>query len=71
MAAAIAMAEYLTRTKTPGSIAIYGTPGEDMMPPNAKTVMHEAHTFDAPTSSSVATRRAGRRGRRTALDPAA
>src|SRR3954468_3437377 len=46
MAAAIAMAEYLTRTKAPGSIVVYGTPGEEMMPPNTKTVMHEAHAFD-------------------------
>jgi amidohydrolase len=46
MAAAIAMAEYLARTKAPGSIVVYGTPGEEMMPPNAKTVMHEAHAFD-------------------------
>ena len=46
MAAAIAMAEYLTRTNTPGSVIVYGTPGEEMMPPNAKTVMHEAHAFD-------------------------
>ena len=35
-----------TRTKTPGSVVVYGTPGEEMMPPNAKTVMHEAHAFD-------------------------
>ena len=46
MAAAIAMAEYLTRTNTPGSVIVYGAPGEEMMPPNAKTVMHEAHAFD-------------------------
>ena len=46
MAAAIAMAEYLARTRAPGSIVVYGTPGEEMMPPNAKTVMHEAHAFD-------------------------
>jgi amidohydrolase len=46
MAAAIAMAEYLARTRTPGSIIVYGTPGEEMMPPNAKTVMHEVHAFD-------------------------
>jgi amidohydrolase len=46
LAAAIAMAEYLTRTRTPGSVVVYGTPGEEMMPPNAKTVMHEAHVFD-------------------------
>ena len=24
----------------------FGTPGEEMMPPNAKTVMHQAHVFD-------------------------
>ena len=46
MAAAIAMAEYLDRTKTPGSVVVYGTPGEEMMPPNAKTVMHTSHAFD-------------------------
>ncbi len=46
MAAAIAMAEYLDRTHTPGSVVVYGTPGEEMMPPNAKTVMHESHAFD-------------------------
>jgi amidohydrolase len=46
MAAAIAMAEYLSRTHAPGSVIVYGTPGEEMMPPNAKTVMHEAHVFD-------------------------
>src|SRR3954470_7787748 len=42
LAAAIAIAEYLDRTKTPGSVVVYGTPGEEMMPPAAKTVMHEA-----------------------------
>lgn len=47
MAAAIAMAEYLDRTKTPGSVVVYGTPGEEMMPPNAKTVMHTSHAFDS------------------------
>ena len=46
LAAAIAMSEYLARTKTPGSVVVYGTPGEEMMPPNAKTVMHEARVFD-------------------------
>ena len=40
------MAEYLTRAHVPGSVVIYGTPGEEMMPPNAKTVMHQAHVFD-------------------------
>lgn len=46
MAAAVAMAEYLTRTKSPGSVVVFGCPGEEMMPPNAKTQMHEAHVFD-------------------------
>ena len=46
MAAAIAMAEYLDKTHSPGSVVVYGTPGEEMMPPNAKTVMHTSHTFD-------------------------
>jgi amidohydrolase len=46
IAVAIAIAEYLTLTHAPGSVIVYGTPGEEMMPPNAKTVMHEAHVFD-------------------------
>ena len=46
MAAAIAMAEYLARTKSPGSVIVYGTPGEEMMPPAAKTEMHQAKAFD-------------------------
>src|SRR5438067_1772620 len=46
MAAAIAMAEYLSKSGQPGSLIVYGTPGEEMMPPNAKAVMHEARVFD-------------------------
>src|SRR5262249_225995 len=46
IAAAVAIAEYLTLTRTPGRVIVYGTPGEEMMPPNAKTVMHKAHVFD-------------------------
>jgi len=46
LAAAVAISEYLVRSKTPGSVIVYGTPGEEMMPPNAKTEMHEAHVFD-------------------------
>ena len=62
MAAAIAMAEYLTKNNLPGSVIVYGTPGEEMMPPNAKTQMHEAHVFDGADilvrshSSSTTTR---------------
>jgi amidohydrolase len=46
LAAAVAISEYLARSRTPGSVVVYGTPGEEMMPPNAKTQMHEAHVFD-------------------------
>jgi amidohydrolase len=45
IAAAVAMAEYLTKNKLPGSVIVYGTPGEEMMPPNAKTVMFDAGVF--------------------------
>src|SRR6202048_705981 len=33
MAAAVAMAEYLARTKSPGSVIVYGTPAQEMMAP--------------------------------------
>ena len=46
IAAAVAVAEYLTRTKTPGTVVVFGTPGEEMMPPNAKTVMYDAGVFN-------------------------
>jgi len=46
IAAAIAIAEYLTKTKTPGTVVVFGAPGEEMMPPNAKTVMFESKVFD-------------------------
>lgn len=46
LAAAVAMSEYLTRTHTPGTVVVFGTPGEEMMPPEAKTVMYQAHVFD-------------------------
>ncbi len=45
IAAAIAVAEFLTRTKRPGTVVVFGTPGEEMMPPNAKSVMFDAGTF--------------------------
>jgi amidohydrolase len=62
LAAAIAMSEYLARANAPGSVVLYGAPGEEMMPPNAKTVMHDAHVFDGADvlirshSSSVTSR---------------
>jgi amidohydrolase len=46
MAAAVAISEFLSRTHTPGSVTVFGTPGEEMMPPNAKLDMHLAHVFD-------------------------
>ena len=46
MAAAIATAEFLTKTKTPGTVIVYGTPAEEMMPPS-KTAMFKSQVFDA------------------------
>ena len=46
IAAAVAMAEYLAKTKAPGTVTVFGTPGEEMMPPNAKTVMFDAGVFN-------------------------
>jgi amidohydrolase len=45
LAAAIAIAEVMDRTHAPGSITVFGTPGEEMMPPVAKTQMFEAGVF--------------------------
>jgi amidohydrolase len=45
IAAAVAIAETLERTHMPGSITVFGAPGEEMMPPNAKTDMYEAGVF--------------------------
>jgi amidohydrolase len=46
MAAAIAIAEVIERTHASGSVTVIGTPGEEMMPPNAKTDMFKAGVFD-------------------------
>ena len=45
LAAAVAVAEFLDRTHTPGSVVVFGTPGEEMMPPVAKTDMFQAGVF--------------------------
>jgi amidohydrolase len=45
IAAAIAIGEYLAKTKTPGTVTVFGAPGEEMMPPNAKTVMFDSKVF--------------------------
>ena len=44
MAAAIAMAEWLERTHSPGSVTVFGTPAEEMMPP-AKVAMFQDGAF--------------------------
>src|SRR5215471_1466737 len=45
IAAAVAIAEYMERAKLPGSVTVFGTPGEEMMPPAAKTEMFQAGVF--------------------------
>jgi amidohydrolase len=45
LAAAVAIAELMERTHAPGSITVFGTPGEEMMPPVAKTQMFDAGVF--------------------------
>jgi amidohydrolase len=45
IAAAVAIAELMERTHAAGSITVFGTPGEEMMPPVAKTQMFEAGVF--------------------------
>ena len=45
LAAAVAVAEFLAKTKTPGTVIVYGTPAEEMMPPNVKEVMHDSAVF--------------------------
>jgi amidohydrolase len=46
LAVAVAISEFLARTHTAGTVTVFGTPGEEMMPPEAKTAMYEAHAFD-------------------------
>ncbi|HXI65661.1 MAG TPA: peptidase dimerization domain-containing protein [Gemmatimonadales bacterium] len=45
MAAAVAVAEFLTASKTPGTVTVYGTPAEELASPAAKTVMYNAGVF--------------------------
>ena len=63
IAAAVALSEYLTRNKLPGTVTVFGTPAEEMMPPPVKTVMHTAKVFDGMdilvrSHSSTSTQRA-------------
>jgi amidohydrolase len=46
LAAAVALTEFLDRTHTPGSVVVFGTPGEEMMPPVAKTDMFKEGVFN-------------------------
>ena len=46
IAAAVADGRILERTHTPGSVVVFGTPGEEMMPPVAKTDMFKAGVFN-------------------------
>lgn len=62
LAAAVSVSEFLTRTHTPGTVTVYGTPGEEMMPPEAKTVMWKAGVFQGAdilvrSHSTIATSR--------------
>ena len=45
MAAAVAVAEFLSSSKTPGTVTVYGTPAEEVGAPEAKTTMYEAGVF--------------------------
>ena len=45
MAVAVAVAEFLTASKTPGTVTVYGTPAEELASPAAKTVMYNAGVF--------------------------
>src|SRR5439155_1320856 len=45
MAAAVAVAEFLSSSKTPGTVTVYGTPAEEVGAPEAKTTMFEAGVF--------------------------
>lgn len=46
LAAAVAIAEWLDRTHSPGSVVVFGCPGEEMMPPVAKTDMFRGGIFN-------------------------
>ena len=45
LAVAVAIAEFLTSSKTPGTVTVYGTPAEELASPAAKTVMYNAGAF--------------------------
>src|SRR5947207_1018577 len=45
MAAALSVAEFLTASKTPGTVTVYGTPAEEIGSPEAKTTIYQAGVF--------------------------
>jgi amidohydrolase len=62
MAVAIAVAEFLSRSHTPGTVTVFGTPAEEMSPPDVKTVMWKADVFQGAdiivrSHSSISTSR--------------
>src|SRR5438094_799361 len=46
LAVAVAVSEFLTSSKTPGTVTVYGTPAEEIASPPTKTNMQRAHVFD-------------------------
>src|SRR5690242_4936277 len=46
LAVAVALSEFLTSSKTPGTVTVYGTPAEEIASPPTKTNMQRAHVFD-------------------------
>src|SRR5881397_714302 len=45
LAAAVAVTEFLTSSKTPGTVTVYGTPAEELAGQAAKTTMYNAGVF--------------------------
>ncbi|HVH10362.1 MAG TPA: hypothetical protein VM736_11245, partial [Gemmatimonadales bacterium] len=45
LAAAVAVAEFLASSKTPGTVTVYGTPAEELGSPEVKTIMFKAGVF--------------------------
>ncbi|HEY3886272.1 MAG TPA: peptidase dimerization domain-containing protein, partial [Vicinamibacterales bacterium] len=45
IAAAVAVAEFLTKNNLAGSVTVFGTPAEEMFPPE-RSIMNDHHVFD-------------------------
>jgi amidohydrolase len=64
LAAAVAVSEFLTSSHTPGTVTVFGTPAEEMMPPQPKIMMWNAGVFNGAdvivhAHSSISTWRPG------------